>query len=102
MLDGSKSRISKTQTNRENQSATLKSNITLTNANNGYLATTFENYFDGTVGCWCRVDEVSEGAEFIRHSTDRLGNITFSYWKLGDCVVRHSNHWGTKTANCDW
>lgn len=76
MLDGSKSRISKTQTNRENQSATLKSNITLTNANNGYLATTFENYFDGTVGCWCRVDEVSEGAEFIRHS----------------------NHWGTATG----
>lgn len=83
---------------RENQSAVLKSNITSTNANNGYLATTFENYFDGTVGCWCRIDEVPEGAEFIRHSTDRQGNITSSYWKLGDCVVRHSNHWGTVTG----
>lgn len=61
---------------RENQSAVLKSNITSTNANNGYLATTFENYFDGTVGCWCRIDEVPEGAEF----------------------VRHSNHWGTATG----
>lgn len=88
--------------NRENQSAALKSNIISTNANNGYLATTFENYFDGTVGCWCRIDEVPEGAEFIRHSTDRRGNITSSYWKLGDCVVRRSNHWGTKIANCDW
>ena len=86
--------------NRDNQSTVLKSNTT--NSNNGFLATTFENYFDGTVGCWCRIDDVPEGAEFIRHSTDRQGNITSSYWKVGDCVVRRSNHWGTKIANCDW
>lgn len=74
----------------------------INNITTGFLATTFENYFDGTVGCWCQIDEVPEGAEFIRNSTDRNGNITSTYWKLGRCIIRRSNHWGTRIANCDW
>jgi len=71
-------------------------------SNLGYLATTFENYFDGTVGCWCEIAEVPKDAVFIRHSKDREGNVTSSYWKLGRCIIRRSNHWGTRIANCDW
>ena len=83
---------------RENRTQSAATNNTTTS----FLATTFENYFDGTVGCWCKIDEVPEGAELIRNSTDRNGNITSTYWKLGRCIIRRSNHWGTKIANCDW
>lgn len=83
---------------RENRKQSAATNNTTTD----FLTTTFENYFDGTVGCWCKIDEVPEGAELIRNSTDRNGNITSTYWKLGRCIIRRSNHWGTKIANCDW
>ncbi len=69
---------------RENRTQSAANNKTTT----GFLATTFENYLDGTVGCWCQ--------------TDRNGNITSTYWKLGRCIIRRSNHWGTRIANCDW
>lgn len=54
-----------------------------------------DNFFDNTVALFEEVTKPKRKADFESDSGSR-------YWYRKDGLIRGSNHWGNRVANCDW
>ncbi len=54
-----------------------------------------ENFYDNTVAIFEEIKKPRTAPDYISESGSR-------YWYKKDGLIRGSNHWGNRVANCDW